>query len=72
MRVRLTVNIGHNDARRLGLTALREGSVVDVPDNVGDELLSRGWAGGGEVPDTLEAVPDLSLKTRRKAINAPA
>jgi hypothetical protein len=72
MRVRLTVNLGYADARRLGLAALLEGSVVDVPDHVGDELLRRGWAGGGEYPDTLEAVPDLSLKPRRKAINAPA
>jgi hypothetical protein len=49
--LKLTLNIGTRDARRLGLETTAEGYTVKVTDAaVADELLQRGWATEVETP----------------------
>ncbi len=43
MKLKLTLNIGKDDARALSLRKTNEGDVVDVPPDVADVLLKRGW-----------------------------
>lgn len=66
-RLKLRINIGIPDARRLGLdpAAAREGSTIDVADEAAAELLRRGWAeeppaGGPAVG--LKAIPPVDLR----------
>jgi hypothetical protein len=44
MKVRLNLNIGNIDAKRLELSETQEGKVLNVGPEVGDELLRRNWA----------------------------
>jgi hypothetical protein len=44
MRLRLLLNIGDDDVRRLDLEKRFEGETVDVKQAVADEMLRRGWA----------------------------
>lgn len=50
MRVKLLLNIGYGDARRLELDASEEGEIVNVKDEAGKELVARGWAVSLEAP----------------------
>ncbi len=43
MRIKLLLNIGVPDARRLGLTKTLADDVVDVKDDAAKELITRGW-----------------------------
>lgn len=45
-RLKLLLNLGKPDAARLGIdfAEAREGKVVTVDDEVGNELLTKGWA----------------------------
>jgi hypothetical protein len=61
MKLRLLLNIGHADAKRLGLADATHGSIVDVDDVAGAELLERGWA--AELPGRkAKGVPAVDLK----------
>ncbi len=44
MRVRLLLNIGTADAKRLELKETLAGKTVDVTDEAGAEMLKHGWA----------------------------
>lgn len=46
MKLRLLLNLGKDDARRIGLDLdeAREGETVDVKQEQADELLRKGWA----------------------------
>jgi hypothetical protein len=57
VKVKLDLNIGSVDARRLGLTRTLAGSVVDVSDDVGRELLANLWAREATAKDA-DAAPD--------------
>lgn len=41
MRVKLTVNLGHADARRYGVASRLSGDVVDVSDRYASEMIAR-------------------------------
>lgn len=63
MLVELKVNIGTNDARRLGIEKTREGEQVDVPEKVAAEMLSKGWAAEVHAaPRKIQGVPSPDLK----------
>lgn len=63
MRLKLTLNIGKADARRLNLKQTAAGAVVDVGPPVSDELLKRGWGvEATEEPAKLKAVPAVEVK----------
>src|SRR5690349_4484889 len=69
MKLKLLLNIGSIDARRLGLKHTLEGQTVDVPKPVADELLAKGWAvpPGTDAEDAADgeiaAVPAAPLLT---------
>ena len=65
MTLRLTLNIGTEDARRLGLKATHEGETVDVSGEVAEELLKRGWA-SEELGAKIKTTPAVDLKTAAK------
>ena len=65
MNLTLAVNIGLRDAEAFKLARTLEGESVDVPADVADVLLKRGWA----VPATVQAVPD---PPKVKAVPPPA
>lgn len=49
MELKLLLNLGTPDAKRLGLEKTKmAGDVVDVDQDVADELLRRGWAASVE------------------------
>lgn len=64
MRVRLTINVGTQDAERFDLPATRDGSEFDVPDHVAETLVLRGWATAAkrEQPTQLHAVPSVEIQ----------
>jgi hypothetical protein len=71
MRLRLLLNIGDDDVRRLDLEKRFEGETVDVKQAVADELLRRRWATDAvevqQAPKPAAAaaqLPDLSLMTK--------
>ncbi len=65
MTLKLTLNIGTEDAKRLGLKATHEGEAVDVSGEVAEELLKRGWA-TEELGPKVKTVPAVELKTAAK------
>ena len=70
MLVELKVNIGRNDAPRLGVTDTREGDLVEVSEKAGAEMISKGWAvdASGPGPQKIHAVPPVDVKTAAKPI----
>ena len=66
MKLKLVLNIGTIDDRRLGLTKTLEGETVTVDEKVGTELLKKGWAvkpgEEGDLPPGVEPKPLLSSK----------
>lgn len=44
MKLKLRVNIGIRDAQRLELSKHQDGDIVSVKEEVGKELVARGWA----------------------------
>jgi hypothetical protein len=63
--LKLALNIGVPDAKRLGLTKTAQGETVSVSGEVADELLKRGWAfdpSTGQLSD--EATPTSSATPR--------
>ena len=54
MKLKLQLNIGTVDAKRLDLEKTKDGEVVDVKKETATELLKRGWAVevGSEKPAT--------------------
>jgi len=46
MKLKMTTNLGTEDARRLGLDPeeCTEGATIDAKQPAADELLKRGWA----------------------------
>jgi hypothetical protein len=54
-RVKLALNIGINDAKRYGLTEVREGKVVSVEDAAARELIGKGWASEPDEPSPQSA-----------------
>lgn len=64
MIVRLKLNIGVADAKRLGLGKAHEGDEVEVPEKAATELLKNGWAvEATPPPNKVQAVPPVDLKT---------
>jgi hypothetical protein len=54
-RVKLALNIGIPDARKYGLTEVREGKVVSVEDAAARELIAKGWASEPDEPSPQSA-----------------
>lgn len=50
MKLKLTVNIGTDDNKRLKLPSLAEGDVVETSKAVGDALLRLAWAVPADEP----------------------
>jgi hypothetical protein len=70
--LKLALNIGVPDAKRLGLTKTMQGETVSVSGEVADELLKRGWAfdpSTGALSD--EATPTSSATPRPGEAQAP-
>lgn len=61
MKVKLTLNIGTADQKRLGLTNALADSVVAVADASAKELVKRGW--GVIVPEEAPAPKPVSPTT---------
>jgi hypothetical protein len=67
VKLRMTFNLGHRDARRLGVEGSHEGDVVTVSRAAGDEMLSRSWAVEVQSePDKIRAVPSVDIEATAK------
>lgn len=64
MLVQLKVNIGRNDAARLGLEDTHDGATVEVSEKAGAEMIGKGWAvdASSPAPQKVHAVPTVGLK----------
>jgi hypothetical protein len=58
-KLKLTLNIGDVDARRLDLDKRMAGEVVSVKEDVATELLKRGW---GVEPGDAPAAAERSMR----------
>ena len=63
MKLKLILNIGTDDAKRLGLEATHEGDTVEVSGPVAEELLKRSWATEELTPKVKTVPPAVELKT---------
>lgn len=70
MKVTLTLNVGTADNNRLQLPKTAEGSVVEVSDAVGGELVKRGW--GKAVEPAKSAAPEVTGEKPEPAKAEPA
>jgi hypothetical protein len=72
-KLKLQLNIGTGDARRLGLEKTRAGETVSVEKEAADEMLSKGWAiePGQEPPappGAPQGPPDLEALTKEELV----
>jgi hypothetical protein len=77
--LKLALNIGVPDAKRLGLKKIMAGETVDVSGEAADELLKRGWAfdpGTGQLSadatPTSSATPEVGEADRDGGGDEPA
>ncbi len=70
MRLKLALNIGDKDAKRLELDKTQAGDIVEVKKEAADEMLLRGWGvdptGTREVIDVTPGAPELDFDTMTK------
>ena len=60
MQVKLSLNLGTDDAKKLGLDPVpKDGDVVTVDDKDGHDMIAKGWAvDAAKAPKAVHAVPE--------------
>jgi DnaJ-domain-containing protein 1 len=72
MKLRLLLNIGKDDARRLELDRTLAGEVVSVKQEVADELLRNCWATEASASDEVRERADVKATPSGSAALEPA